>query len=30
VRVAIKSHGYAGVPQKMQKMLNQFRVNAAP
>jgi hypothetical protein len=26
-RAAIKSHGYAGVAQKMQ---NQFRVNAAP
>ena len=26
VRVAIKSHGYAGMP---QNMLNQFRVNAA-
>jgi hypothetical protein len=27
VRVAVKCHGYAGVP---QKVLNQFRVNAAP
>jgi hypothetical protein len=27
VRVAVKSHGYAGVP---QKMLDQFRMNAAP
>ena len=29
-RGAIKSHGYAGVPQKIQKMLSQFRVTAAP
>jgi hypothetical protein len=27
VRVAIESHGYAGVT---HKMLNHFRVNAAP